>query len=100
MENDKKEIEKLDGILESRKIYGDYRDVATCSQTLKDVCDEMRRKCSGRPIGPCERESIHNICQKLARVVCGNAYVQDHWDDIANYARLASRGQQCQDREN
>ncbi len=30
------------------------------------------------------------IAHKIGRIVSGNPNVQDHWDDIAGYAKLAS----------
>jgi riboflavin biosynthesis pyrimidine reductase len=35
-----------------------------------------------------QEDALDMICHKLARIVCGNANVKDHWVDIAGYATL------------
>lgn len=34
-------------------------------------------------------EAMDNILQKLGRIVIGDFYFKDHWDDIAGYSQLA-----------
>jgi hypothetical protein len=42
-------------------------------------------------LSPMQRESLHMVANKIARIVVGNPDFKDHWDDIAGYARLISR---------
>ena len=65
--------------------HGDFTDNARVSQVLKTILH-----CENADLTPIEREAIDMICHKLARIVCGNPHFQDHWDDIAGYAKLVS----------
>jgi hypothetical protein len=37
-----------------------------------------------------QREAMHMIMLKIARIISGDNNTHDHWDDIAGYAKLAS----------
>ena len=39
---------------------------------------------------PPMQESLDMICNKLARVLCGNYYLHDTWHDISGYAKLVA----------
>jgi hypothetical protein len=39
-----------------------------------------------------KKESLEMIALKLSRILSGQADYRDHWDDIAGYVRLASKG--------
>ena len=81
-----RETEKLDGILNERKIYGEYEDVAAMNIDAINVYNS--RPEYARNLSKTEQSSLLMILHKLSRVCCGTEYSQDHWDDIANYARL------------
>lgn len=75
----------IEQILEERgKTHGQFTKVSTISQQLKrilitsDMSDSLR-------------ESMEMICNKLARIVCGDCYETDHWADISGYALLVAR---------
>lgn len=67
--------------------YGEFRDNSYVTQTLyKAIMD--RAYGFDRSFTDAERESIHMICHKLARVVCGHGKVKDNWHDICGYALI------------
>jgi len=72
-------------LLEGRaSSHGDYLVTADIAQSLKAAAqvgnwDSLTSE---------QRESIHLICTKIARILSGNPYKVDHWRDIAGYAQL------------
>ena len=74
--------------LEQRQsTHGDFRHNAACSQALKACVKEHVSVMLTRV----QAEALDNICQKMARVITGNANHADNWHDIAGYATLAER---------
>lgn len=69
------------------KTHGDFRDVARVAQQLKAVLGTRDS------LNPSQIEATDLICSKLARIVCGDPNIKDHWDDIAGYANLG--GEAC-----
>ena len=77
-----------DAILADRaKVYGDYATNSALVQSLKDV---MRDAPGWQRLLPYQRESLEMIALKIGRALNGNANIEDHWADIAGYARLSS----------
>lgn len=76
----------IDDTLETRGTrYGEYIDLATISQGMKDILT------TGASYQLCDadmRESLAMICQKMARIVNGDPFYRDSWHDIVGYARL------------
>jgi hypothetical protein len=71
-------------LLARNKTHGNFKLNAECSQALKDVI---------RANGVISRASIMDealdmISSKISRIVTGNPYEPDHWQDIAGYATL------------
>jgi hypothetical protein len=66
--------------------YGEYINVATTSQEIKRII------ANGATIDEVAeddmRESLHMIANKIARIVNGDPYYKDSWQDIAGYAQL------------
>ncbi len=80
---------KVEDILAQRQTtHGDFTDNSRVMQRLKDVVHEHGVGWSS--LDDVKKESIHMILHKIGRIVTGNPEVQDHWDDIAGYAKLAS----------
>ena len=76
----------LDPILEAReKTHGDFASVAAVAQGLK------LRIHDAQPMQDTRREAMEMIMTKIARILCGDDGVKDHWEDIAGYARLIVR---------
>ena len=65
--------------------HGAFEQNAEVSQALKRVLQYE----NASPMTDVQHEALDNICQKLARIVCGNPNHIDHWIDIAGYAMLA-----------
>jgi len=75
----------VNGILEERaKTHGKFEDVARASQELKRTLQNRAEK----KLNTSQIESLENIAQKMARIICGNPNEPDHWRDIAGYALL------------
>jgi hypothetical protein len=64
--------------------YGEYTEVATLSQHLKEILSAG----TGGDMFYYQAEALDMICNKLARIVCGDPKYVDSWHDIAGYATL------------
>jgi hypothetical protein len=85
------EIKEL--LNERGKTHGNYTDHARTTQRLKGIVaiEIMARAQRGQPELSYEAlESIEMILHKIGRIIAGDANFQDHWDDIAGYAKLAN----------
>lgn len=75
-------------LAERSKVHGEFSDHARVTQSFKAVA-------KGSPnwdtLGPVQAEAIEMILHKLGRVLSGDPKHQDHWDDIAGYAKLVSQ---------
>ena len=81
-------FEQIDTILADRgKLYGDFDHVARVSQELKSI---LRAGDSWKNTSMRARESLDMICNKMARIVCGDPTYKDSWVDIQGYAKLVS----------
>lgn len=80
----------INKILEERgKTHGDFTQQAHLTQKMVMMLNSYSNA-TEHQLNHVQRESIHMICHKLARIATGNPNVKDHWDDIAGYAKLAS----------
>lgn len=78
----------IDKILAERgKTHGDFSNQAECAQDLKKA---FYLWAMHNRLTPYMKESVDMILHKLARISTGDPFVEDHWDDIAGYAKLAS----------
>lgn len=79
---------------EKEMIHGDFVDTARISQRLKDVMyDEINHRMgrrSGTSLSYVQLESLNQICMKISRIISGDPDEEEHWDDIAGYAKLVS----------
>ena len=75
-------IDELRETLKERQSnYGDFKDVANTTQSLLDNFPLGR-------MSAIQKEALHMICSKLARIANGDPNHKDSWHDIAGYARL------------
>lgn len=77
---------------ERGKTHGDFADHARITQLLKDTIkiELVRRHHRQQPrLTATQKESIDMILHKIGRIVAGESGFQDHWDDIAGYAKIA-----------
>lgn len=76
------------------KTHGKWRDHAACTQDFKSVLQahmEFRGKRGQSPLTNQHIESLEMILHKIGRIVAGDPTYQDHWDDIAGYAKIANQ---------
>jgi hypothetical protein len=76
----------VDATLKERGgVYGNFEDNANFTQEIMQVIQANIE----RPLANYEREALHMIAHKMARIVCGKKTKKDNWHDIAGYAKLA-----------
>ena len=77
---------ELHAILEERYAkYGSFQDVADRTRILLAVFPHRDK------LPPVLAEALHMVCNKLARIACGDPMYEDSWRDIAGYAMLATQ---------
>lgn len=74
-------------LAEREKTHGDFTVHADVTQYIKDL---LRFQPNWQKLTPAMKESLDMIGHKIGRIMAGNATHNDHWDDIAGYARLVS----------
>lgn len=67
------------------KIYGEFKDHAEISQTLKNV---VRSTEGWQRLNSSQKESIEMVLHKIARILNGDPSYSDSWHDIAGYSKL------------
>ena len=72
---------------ERAKTHGSFEDHARVTQVLKAY---MAKENVYDKLNPRQAEAIDMILHKIGRIAAGNPNFNDHWDDIAGYARLGS----------
>lgn len=75
-------------LLNRRQVtHGSFMENAALSQALKGACRHTLRT-KWYAVSSVQRESIDNICLKLARIISGMGR-KEHWEDVVGYAQLA-----------
>ena len=81
-------VQTVDAVLEEReKTHGRFDHVAYIYCGLKGVLGGDLNIATSE-----ERTAVDMILMKLARIHAGQSSYKDHWEDIAGYATLISRG--------
>lgn len=75
-------------LTERGKTHGDFADHAMITQFLKRI---MRTGKNWEALSDIQKESLEMNAHKIGRILSGNPNHQDHWDDIAGYAKLISQ---------
>ena len=76
-------------LLEERdQTHGSFIVNSRVGQSLKDV---VRKEDSYKELSLVHREALDFIFSKIGRVMAGQADFDDHWDDIAGYAKLPQK---------
>jgi len=70
-------------LVERGTTHGHFPLNASVSQELKAICHHH-----GKRLTPSQREALDNVCQKMARILTGNANHVDSWLDISGYTTL------------
>jgi hypothetical protein len=69
--------------------HGDWMAQSLTANNLKQAAHEG----SGwGNMSASQQEAVDMILTKVSRIVTGNPYHQDHWDDIGGYALLGAEG--------
>ena len=80
--------DKTQQLLEQRgAMYGDYTAHAEITQALKDV---MRAQPGWNRLNANQKETLEMNAHKIGRILNGDPNIEDHWADIAGYARLSA----------
>lgn len=74
---------------ERKKTHGDWAHQARTANDLKAL---MRDSVNWSELSPSHQEALDMIQTKVSRILAGNPYEPDHWDDIAGYAHLGKGG--------
>lgn len=83
--------DRIESILAERgKSHGDFRAQFACAQEIKAAL-LSNSTINSVELTDVQKEVLDMIATKLSRIVCGSPGHQDHWDDIAGYAKLASK---------
>lgn len=80
--------DSITSILQERgKVHGDFADVARVAQEMKNY---VRQQKNWLHLTQTQREGLDMIMHKAARILVGDPNHQDHWDDVAGYAKCVS----------
>lgn len=81
----------VDKVLAERgRRYGDFRDHAEVSQSLKEIVYSPKYRLSTENLPAYLVEGLDMILHKIARVVTGDPLYEDNFVDIAGYAKLVA----------
>ena len=73
---------------ERQKTHGEYSDHARVTQAIMAVM--MDKSTNWEALSDIQKESLHMFAHKIGRIMVGDPNINDHWDDIAGYAKLVS----------
>lgn len=76
-----------DTLAERGERYGDYKDHARITQSIKVV---MKSGIGWAKATDSEKEALEMIAHKIGRIVNGDPHYHDSWTDIAGYAILVA----------
>ena len=77
-----------DVLTERAKTHGDFYDVATTAQELKDA---LRRGKNWKVLDDTQREALEMVATKIARMLSGDPLYLDNVVDIIGYMTLLKR---------
>lgn len=75
-------------VLERDAVYGGFEAVSDLSEALTTALDATDRF---DRLPPFQRLAMRMICHKMARLITGDSYHMDSWDDIAGYALVTKK---------
>ena len=83
----KKGLKAIHATLAAREqTHGGFTEVAALAGQLIEA---MQNAPNWRALPPRQRAALHQIAFKQARILCGDNWFADHWDDISGYCQLA-----------
>lgn len=65
--------------------YGDFADMSVITQAIEDV---LRSHPNYKGLAAWQKEAMHMMAHKMARVVNGDPDFDDSWADISGYAEI------------
>jgi hypothetical protein len=74
-------------IINRQTTHGRYGVAAEMAQKMKGIFQDAP---NWDHLSAAQKESLHMISVKIARILCGNPRCIDHWMDISGYATLAA----------
>ena len=78
-------------LAERGKTHGKFSEHARIAQWIKRcILCEAEREDRFEQLTDTELESLEMIAHKIGRILAGNPHYEDHWDDIAGYAKLVA----------
>lgn len=77
-----------DTLNDRESTHGDY--IAQCNLT-RALLANMEYSENWEELYPFQKEALHMIAVKVARLLQGDACEPDHWHDIAGYATLVEQ---------
>ena len=72
-----------------RNDHGDWLQQSMLANLLKK---DMRDSPGWQQLTAFQQEALDMIQTKVSRILSGNSYLADHWDDIGGYALLGKGG--------
>lgn len=78
-------------LTERETTHGSFADHAHMTQGLKEFMEMYGKNYIQNKLTSEMKESLEMIAHKIGRILSGDPFVQDHWDDIAGYAKLVSK---------
>ena len=75
---------------EKEKTHGSYYFTAELTNSLQEVVELSLRR-TNKKLSPIQTNAIQMILLKIARICVGDCNYQDHWDDIAGYAKIGNK---------
>ncbi len=82
------EFNEKDLLATRSETHGSFDRVSRASQQLKGNIDRLLKE-EDQSLRYHQEEALNMIVCKLARIICGDPNFEDHWLDIAGYAKLA-----------
>lgn len=74
-------------LIERGATHGDFKENSRIAQEIKVT---IRSGLNYPHLQPFHIEALDMIAHKIGRILAGDPVFQDHWDDLAGYAKLAS----------
>jgi hypothetical protein len=84
-----KQMQTNELLAERGKTHGKFSEHADITQSLKRIFNYWTHARDDL-LTDSQREALDMIAHKIGRILAGDPNYQDHWDDIAGYAKLVS----------
>jgi len=78
-------------LAERHTTHGNFRNTSDYIQSFKSTmyrAERERRERGQPPLTAIQREALEMVFHKCGRILSGDASFEDHWCDIAGYAKL------------